>query len=536
MATRPCRMLAALLCLLILTTTARAAESYITTSGAAARAMGVLVEKIGKTPRLLSVRISEQQINVQAEGGKRPSDVDEWRVGHVKRFFLDFETTGGPFPVTSPGLVSDVASGFFALDEIALEKTAEIAAAAIAYARLEDTGTVQSIEIQRQVSILPAPRYGEVRWSLYVTSGRESATVRFDGKGNIVGADLSNTNRARTMNLITADDWPKAEALADLKSVIGTEARLRDFTVYPRSLSLKVDHQTLPGQIQGYGWTVSGVTRDPILSPLFPGRSDAERFSLDDVDLAPLATIRDNAIKAWANANSTLNYMMLKRSLDDPKGPELRWVVNFNDIGANDGSFAMFGASGSIELSTSGEVKVVKLPAYRQKKRDWLAPETAAEVLGRLDTTFGPGARFAEITIRNEQASVLAEDPDTSGRLLSYLVDDQELRRTGNLMPWNAAAGPERLFDTASLKAFSGQKMAELKARTYATLKVSEAEMPVARYTFSIGQLLAPDGTFMVPSPDGKVTLEIRVEGKDGWKGGRVTYSSTGDTIDVVTP
>ena len=40
----------------------------------------------------------------------------------------------------------------------------------------------------------------------------------------------------------------------------------------------------------------------------------------------------------------------------------------------------------------------------------------------------------------------------------------------------------------------------------------------------------------MVPSPDGKVTLEIRVEGNDGWKGGRVTYSSTGDTIDVVTP
>ena len=69
MSIRPCRMLAALLCLLILTTTARAAESYITTSGAAARAMGVLVEKIGKTPRLLSVRISEQQINVQAEGG-----------------------------------------------------------------------------------------------------------------------------------------------------------------------------------------------------------------------------------------------------------------------------------------------------------------------------------------------------------------------------------------------------------------------------------------------------------------------------------
>lgn len=530
------RMLAALSFLLLLPASARAADSYVTTAGEAVRAIGVLMKEIGRRPRLLSIRITGEQINIQAEGKTRPSDVDEWRVGHVKRFFLDFEVTGGPFPVRSPGLVSDVVSGYFTLDAIALDRTAEIASAAIRHARLEEAASVQTIEIQRQVSILPQPRYGEIHWNVYLTSGRESATVRFDAAGNIVGADLSNTNRARNMNLITSDEWPKAEALADLTAAIGTGARVRDVTIYPRSLSLKVDHATLPGQIQGYGWTVSGVTRDPILTPLFPGRSDAERFSLSEVDLTPLATIRAKAIEAWANANSNLNYMMLRRSLDDPKGPELRWVVSFNDIGANDGAFAMFGGSGTIELSTTGEVRVVKLPAHRHKKRDWLTPDAVAETLAGLDGAFGTGARFAEITISTGGASMLAEDRGAPGRLLSYHADDREIRLGGRPMPWNAEAGLERLFGRRDLSVFSAEQLVDLKARTYATLKVTESEMPVARYTFSIGQLFGPDGRFMVPSPDGRVTLEIRVEGKDGWKGGRVTYASSGEAIDVVMP
>ena len=82
---------------------------------------------------------------------------------------------------------------------------------------------------------------------------------------------------------------------------------------------------------------------------------------------------------------------------------------------------------------------------------------------------------------------------------------------------------------------FSAEKLNELTARTFTRLQVG-SEMTLARYTFSIGQLPTPDGSFMVPSPDGKVTLEIRLEAQDGWKGGRVTYSSTGEEIDIVMP
>ena len=87
----------------------------------------------------------------------------------------------------------------------------------------------------------------------------------------------------------------------------------------------------------------------------------------------------------------------------------------------------------------------------------------------------------------------------------------------------------------ADLAYFSAEKLNELTARTFTRLQVG-SEMALARYTFSIGQLPTPDGSFMVPSPDGKVTLEIRLEADNGWKGGRVNYSSTGEEIDIVMP
>ena len=60
--------------------------------------------------------------------------------------------------------------------------------------------------------------------------------------------------------------------------------------------------------------------------------------------------------------------------------------------------------------------------------------------------------------------------------------------------------------------------------------------MPVSRYTFAIGQAMGPDGTFTVPSPDGRLTLEIRVASPDGQRTGRVTYASSGEEIDVKMP
>ena len=171
----------------------------------------------------------------------------------------------------------------------------------------------------------------------------------------------------------------------------------------------------------------------------------------------------------------------------------------------------------------------------KEGAQNWLDPKTTIEKLAMLGREFGRNARYSEISITDDSMRILAEVPDKPGTMADYNANENGITASSMMMPWDAEFRPERLYRMSDLAFFSTEKLNELTARTFSRLQVG-SEMALARYTFSIGQLPTPDGTFMVPSPDGKVTLEIRLEADDGWKGGRVTYSSTGEEIDIVMP
>ena len=513
---------------------AHAAENYLTASGEAARAAGRVTEELGRKPDVHTIRVTDKAVTMLVRGAK-PSDVDEWTVGQASRLlFFSSETVRGPSAKSAPAIVSDPAGGFFSLDEIALDKVSEIVSRAIAYAKIQDEAQVQSIEIARRVSLLPTPAYGDIRWTIYVTSPRESATVYANAKGEIIGGDLSNTVRARSMDFYKDDDWPKDAALESLIGVIGVKPIVRDLTVYPKSIQVKADHPTMKENTVGYSWDLSGVTRSAFVSPMFPGTAQEPALSLADIDLGPLAKVRENAIKAWGNEKSTMSYMMLRLFSDGPGKPEQRWTVHFVDW-AEPGEIALFSNSGTIELTADGTVRVANLPAARQPKRNWLDPKTTHEALAVIAEQFGKNARFSEISVNVDSMRILAEVPDAPGTMRDYNANDRGITASSMMMPWDAEFRPERLYRMSDLAFFTPEKLNELTARTFTRLQVG-SEMSLTRYTFSIGQLPTPDGSFMVPSPDGKVTLEIRLEGQDGWKGGRVTYSSTGEEIDIVMP
>jgi hypothetical protein len=514
---------------------AGAAESYLTSPDGARGAVARITEALGRQPEVHTIRITDKEVTALVRGGTRPNDVDEWRVRQATRLFLfDSEAVSGPSARPAPAMVADLASGLFTLDAIALAETDQIVTRAIAYAKLEDQGTVQSIEITKRVHLLPTPSYGDIRWSIYVASPRESATVYANADGKIIGGDLSNTNRARTMHFINDSDWPKEAALESLTGVISGKPVIRDVTIYPKSVQVKANHPSVKETTVGYSWDISGVARSPITSPMFPGTAAEPAFSLGDVDLANLDTIRDSAMKAWGNSQSTLNYMMLRLFSGGPGKAELRWTVHFTDW-SQSGEIALFSNSGTIELTTDGTVRVANLPAARQPKRNWLDPATTRETLAVIGEQFGQNARFAEFTISHDSMQILAEVTDAPGKMRSYTANDRGITAMTMIMPWESEFRPERLYRMADLAFFSAEKLNELVARTFSRLQVG-SEMTLSRYTFSVGQIMTPDGSFMVPSTDGKVTLEIRLESPDGWKGGRVTYSSTGEEIDIVMP
>lgn len=512
---------------------ARAAESYLA-AGEAARAAGRVTEALGGKPQVHTIRITGREVTMLV-AGSRPGDVDEWAVRQATRLlFFASETVSGPSAKPAPAIVADTASGFFPMEAVALDKASTVAASAIAYARLEGEASVASIEIARRVYLLPSPSYGDIRWSIYVASARESATVYADAAGTIVGGDLSNTARARAMDFLKDDDWPKEAALSSLIGAIGGKPVVRDVTIYPKSVQVKADHPNLPDNAVGYSWNLSGVSRSPVTSPLFFGTAQQPALSLADVDFAPIAKIRENAIKAWGNEKSTLNYMMLRLFSDGPGKPEQRWTLHFTDWG-QPGELALFSNGGTVELTADGTVRLADLPPSRRPKRNWLEPAATIEALAAIGEQFGSNARFAEIVISDDSMSILAEVPDKPGTMRDYRASDRGLNASSMMMPWDAEFRPERLYRMDDLAFFSAQKLNELIARTFSRLQVG-SEMALTRYTFSIGQIMSPDGSFMVPSPDGKVTLEIRLEAADGWKGGRVTYSSAGEEIDIVMP
>jgi hypothetical protein len=506
---------------------AAAADSYLTTPGDAARALETLLDDVGRRPAVYSVRITPQEIALEVQGAGRPTDIDAWSIRRIRRLGLTFEPTRGPQPVSPPGFIRDVVPGFFPLSPADLERVPTLVAAAIERAALQDPATVSSITIARQVSILPSPSFGPVRWTIMVGTGRESASVFADEAGRIVGADLSGTERARTLNLIATESWPKDEAIADLTAVLGPDRRIRSLTVHDQFLSIDADHPTAAQQTMGYTWDLSGVRTMGIGSPLFPGTPDEASFVVGEVDLGGLSAVRDAARKAWGNDGARLVYMMLRRDMDAAGAPPLRWTLNFNDPG---------GESGSVVLGTDGSIVAVTLPPSRRPKLDWMAPEMVAATLVRLETELGAATRISQLMFQNDQAQVLAEDPRSPGTNANFIMDAEDMTRFGTPMPWEAETKGDYAFVIRDLAFFDAATLRRLKEETYKRLKTTPAKMPVSRYTFSVGQLMTPMGDFMVPSPDGKVTLEIRVEAANGMDGGWVTYTAAGKAFDVMMP
>ena len=502
-------------------------HSFITMPGEAKRAVEAILAEIGAAPKVFSIRIEDNAVTIQVQGTARPSDVDEWRFTSKNLFAFNFERTSGPKPVRPASFVNDVTAGFFDISTVAIDRVSDVVNAAVARAALEDVARVSAIEIARQISILPNPSFGNVQWSISLGTGRESATVYAAPDGTIIGGDLSQTNRARTLDLITTDDWPQDQAIRDLTAVVGEARRIREVTVYNQHIGIVVDHPTAVEKTQDYSWNLSGVTTMGILTPKFPGIGDGGLFSMADLDLKSLGKIRAATLQAWGNPEARIVYFMLKRDMRSTGAPELRWIVALNDPNGEDGS---------VELATTGEVRSLDLPDSRKPKIDWMAPETLIETIGRIDREFTNDARFTEIMHQAGHASILVEDSQAAGTNAEFLASPEEIARSGTPMPWDAELRPEYTFRIADLGYFTPQHLHELLAQTYKRLGTDPLKMPLSRYTFSVGQLRTPDGSYMVPSLDGKVTLEIRVEAANRMDGGWVTYSSTGEAIDVMTP
>jgi hypothetical protein len=517
---RPWRLIAVLSCLIATLSAARAAsaaDSYITTRGAAEAAVGKIAEEAGRTLRPLFIDIAPGRVGLAAQGADKGWHVEEWSIEPLDLWVVTMEPVSGPRDIEPGGPVDDVEGGFFDLADVALGEAHRVAIGAIERAGLEDAAAVTSMRIERQVSILPQPAYGEIRWTIEVASAHESATIYADAQGAIIGADLSRTRRAKLLNLL-AGDWPAADAQAQLQAVLGPRPIVHEIRIYDSYVFVEAEHPTDPEQVRSYSWDLGGVRRGIVDTPNMRMTMIGDRlpFAFAEADLTILAKLREDAKQRLQMPQGRVTAMDATKPTTGIRRPALEWRVEVTDVD---------NAEGEVVADVEGTIVGAIFPEGRQPPIDWLAPDGVRATLDRIAREFGPGARFAEILIHDEGARIAAEDPRQPGALADFIVDSGKIMRFGT--PFDPYLTEETAFTIDEAAAIDAPRIKAMMDETIRRMQLPDGR--VFRVTLSRGNVF-------VQSSRNLLTIEVRVETADERRGGRVTFEPDGTVIDVVTP
>jgi hypothetical protein len=516
-------MLRRLLLALVLVLTAgsvTAAEPYTTAALVRDKGIAALVARMGESRPVARLTFTPDEIVAvaQADAG---SGFAQWIVRRLDLGIMNLHYVNGPTQAFDSGIVDDPAGAYFRLGDIDLAKFDSVVAASIAHAKLQDIPMVMSVDIARAVSILPEPSYGEIRWTVMLRTSDESATVYLTADGDVLGADLSDTEQARNLDLWNSDDWPMAEAQAALGGVLGP-SRVHEVRLYQDYVFVTADHPTDSGLQRDYSWRLGGVTRGLVDTPNLVnlGMGGIVSFPFSEVDLTALPTIKAAAREAFGSSDAVIIGIEASKPTDRAMGELMvLWEVEFREPN---------GEEGAVWLDAEGNVVEVKLPESRLPEvGPWLAPATVIDTLKRIGEAFGPEAKVSEILINDTQASIDIEDPQAPGEVAHFLLDARELSRFGS-GSFFASIEPGKYFTPSELSGLTVEQLEDMVRRTEEKLRMDGGE--VFRFTFSRHALIMDES-------DNRLMVEIRygeqeIGGESGW----MTFLLDGTQTDEMVP
>ncbi len=198
-----------------------AQASFVDDGTELSKAIPAIRSAIGNRPRILRIEVEPNVVIVEAQDQNNLTHVNRWRcVNHIG--IIPIQWVFGPEPVDLQLLDPDLEANLFDLDAVAFSATAKLEKAAVERTHIQDRAVVTRMEVARQTFILPKPTTGDVRWTLHITSGREHADVFANAQGDIIGADLSDTQRAKTLNLFKEPELI-VDAAATFRSAVGAD-------------------------------------------------------------------------------------------------------------------------------------------------------------------------------------------------------------------------------------------------------------------------------------------------------------------------
>jgi hypothetical protein len=504
-----------------------AVASFVDNETELGQAIPALRFAIGNHPRVLKIEVDPNVVTIEAQDPHNLKHVNRWRCVNRVLGFIPVRWVTGPEAVDLQLLDPDLEANLFDLDAVAFSATSKLERAAIERAHMEDAAVITHMEIARQTFILPRPTSGDIRWTLDITSGREHAEVFANAQGVIIGADLSGTQRAKSLNLFMEPEL-MVDAAAAFRAALGTEPILTAVGIDAKmvSFSTNIRDTTFGKLISGlpatssFTWSLDGLIQrlGKIDINAQMGTLGPAPFSVDDVDWTILNKLEADSLAKVAIPQAHITRLGVEKSSAGPGGPVLTWTVEVTDPG---------GEVTSVVADTKGAIARVVLPESRRPKIVWLDPAALAGAISRIGAIFGPNARIASIVADDRGGRITVDDPANGGQPSTFDLSADGVTHAGITFSL-ASAGPR--FGVADLASLTEQKIAKLEAE--ALKKLGEGKT-VYLESVSIG-----------PHPlvrrAGARAIEVRVRDvpEDSVRAayGWIVYDFDGRVLDFVTP
>ena len=426
-------------------------------------AISALRSGLGNHPRVLNIEIDRDAVTIEAQDPHNAHHIDQWRYGTVTYLgVLPLKRLSGPAAVDPTLINPDLEANLFDLDAVDFSALGKLAAAAINRAHLQDAAAITRIEIARQIYILPKPSSGDVRWTLHVDSGRERADIFANARGEIVGSDLSGTERARTLNLL-AEPALLTDAAAAARAAFGAGPVLTRIGIDTKTVSFATNlpdqtiRQLLSSSLSStasFTWDLDGLRQrlGNIAIDVQTGAATPTPFAVDDVNWTLFGKLEQDALAKVAIPRATVTHIAVEKSVTLPGGAALVSTVEVTDPG---------GEVTTVVADTKGQIVRLILPESRRPKVDWMAPATLANAIKRIGPIFGANVKIASIVMEDRGGRITVDDPANGGKASSFDLTADSVSRSPFSFSLDSS-GPR--FSLADLAGFDEIKIAALEA------------------------------------------------------------------------
>jgi tetratricopeptide (TPR) repeat protein len=502
---------------------ARAQDTTMFGADVAQHAFAAIHDKIGHDLRVVSLRITADELSVGVPNEDVAGEVQTWRVSHkgLGALGIDLPILEGSARASLPG-GGTIAESVVDMNADGLTIVPKIVAAALSRARFQAPGHATEMELMRLPKFL-GPANRDPYWQLHVEAPEEDADISAKLTGEIKNADLNRTRRAENLDLLAAGpDFD--EMVQNIRHEMKEDWVFHYIEIEKTNIGFDVHlANSKDTRTTRFTATLSDIKTNNMAMPhmAFPGTPTDDPFNLADVDLNLMAKLEATAKERLGIADGAVQRVIVSKPHRERAGA-IEWEVQVRSASAP--LFTMPGAApvaeGSVTFDIKGNVLHEKRPEGQGAPINLFDPDALQKGIDKIVERLGPHVMLSELLIDGATIKITARDAQDPKKLAAFAYRDGDVARESDMMQTmvnSFPSGPDWLWDVALLKPSVVQSLGGLEKQTMAKLGIAHGA--IERITISKDKMFHPRND--------QVLMEIRASG-DGKDNEWVTFDLTG--------